>query len=203
MSDSTPRQGAAKERLFIGVPLTDAVRDAVSAFLARGPALPGRVVPRENWHLTLKFLGPTTTAQRDAVAQGLQSLAHVAPFDLELAGFGGFPRPRSARVLWLGTAAGTDRLATLAERVDEITRAAGIPRETRLFHAHLTLSRPRTPIDARPLLEAFAGPICTTPVTEVTLFASLQTGRGSRYEPRAIVPLRGSPEMRFNESLLL
>jgi len=44
------------ERLFIAVPLTEQARDKIAAAL---PPLPGRRVPPQNWHFTLRFLGDT------------------------------------------------------------------------------------------------------------------------------------------------
>ncbi|MHC4221755.1 MAG: RNA 2',3'-cyclic phosphodiesterase, partial [Planctomycetota bacterium] len=51
--------------------------------------------------------------------------------------FGG----RSARGLWTGTTAGSDRLAELQSDLEDELAVAGWPKESRKFSAHLTLCR--------------------------------------------------------------
>ena len=54
-----PGDGGIRVRLFIGILLPRAVRDSVaeSARLLEQHCAAGRFVPRENYHLTLAFLG--------------------------------------------------------------------------------------------------------------------------------------------------
>ena len=56
-----------RERLFIGVPLTDEARRAVEKALPK--KLPGKLVPPENWHFTLRFLGSTAAEEREKIVQ--------------------------------------------------------------------------------------------------------------------------------------
>ena len=97
---------------------------------------------RENLHVNLNFLGETTESQVDQIRQVVeQAVCDIAPFVLELKGFGVFPNSRSPRVLWVGLGGALDSLATLAECVACAVVPLGFPQEDRPFRPHLTLGR--------------------------------------------------------------
>src|SRR6266508_1435690 len=129
---------AAVERLFLAVPLTERARSQIVAAL---PPLPGRLVPPQNWHFTLRFLGDTDPAMRDAVAAALRTAKLGRQFSIRFSGLGAFPRPKRARIIWLGVNGGASQLTALAETVESTVRHAGFPAEQRPFKPHLTLSR--------------------------------------------------------------
>lgn len=118
-----------------------------------GMDLPGKVVPAEDWHITLRFLGPVDTLTYERFLHGLQDLGEVGAFRVGLDGFGAFPNPRKATVFWAGLGVGVDGLARLNEVCEEAARGTGLEPEERPFRPHLTLSRIRPPTDVRLLLE--------------------------------------------------
>ncbi len=98
-----------------------------------------------NYHFTLKFLGEVPVERLPVVKDGLAVAARgVAPFQVELAGAGGFPSLREPRVIWIGVGKGREALEQLARRVEESLAGRGFPREARPFSAHLTLGRARS-----------------------------------------------------------
>ena len=111
-------------------------------------AVPGRRMTRDQWHLTLQFLG--NRADVDAVAEVLAGL-DVVPGVVRIGGAGAFPRASRGTVLWLGVAEGGAWLAQLADAVMTRTEPLGHERESRPFRPHLTLARSRTPADLRSL----------------------------------------------------
>ena len=137
-------------RLFIAVPVAEAVRDAVGALMeevAGGPVdrrLPGqpRWVRVEGLHLTLRFLGATPDDRRAELVAAISNAAAVTrPFRVVLSGGGAFPNQYRPRVLWIGIAEGGPELAALERRVDaELVRRGWSP-DDRPFTAHLTLAR--------------------------------------------------------------
>ncbi|CAN5354201.1 RNA 2',3'-cyclic phosphodiesterase [soil metagenome] len=144
--------------------------------------LPGKRVPAENWHLTLRFLGDTPPALRDGLVAELESTTLGEPFAVRFGGLGAFPHPRRARVLWLGVAAGAAGLRALAAATEEAAQRAGFPAADKPFSPHLTLSRIRPPRSVAALLEG-AGPLDVgMEVDEVVLYRS-HLGKGpARYE---------------------
>ena len=94
-------------------------------------------------HLTLKFLGEIKDEQVVEVCNIASSVAgRHKRFDLDIESVGFFGG-RSARVLWIGTGRGSDRLSRLQEDLEQQLDTAGWPREARKFSAHLTLCRVR------------------------------------------------------------
>jgi 2'-5' RNA ligase len=171
-------------RAFVAVRPPDVVLDEVERLAARArDAVAGaRWTRREQWHLTIQFLG--NRAELDAVTGALRALRHPAG-ELRLGGVGAFPSARRARVLWVGTATGTEWLDALAAAVGTLLVPAGHPPEERQFHGHLTLARLDPPADLRDPLGALAaadvGPPWTA--TEVVLYESRQRRSGAEYVP--------------------
>jgi 2'-5' RNA ligase len=127
------------ERLFIAVPLDDTAREAIRRKLPT--VLPGKPVPPENWHFTLRFLGSTKAVARDQIISSLRSRALGPRFSICFSDLGAFPNPRRARILWVGVDRGADRMTEIAAIAESVARDAGVEAETRKYTAHLTIAR--------------------------------------------------------------
>jgi 2'-5' RNA ligase len=175
-----------KLRLFIGIALDAEARAAIEQALqasARVAPPELRVLPADNWHLTLQFLGSIAEEQLSAVQRACaQAAAARAPFAIELGAAGAFKSPRSARVLWIGLAHGAERVADLYDALLERTEPLGFPREQRPLRAHLTIARAKQPFDARTFLGALHVPPLRMAVSALTLFRSHLSPHGARYE---------------------
>jgi 2'-5' RNA ligase len=167
-------------RLFVAVWPPAEVVEGI-AVLPR-PAIPGlRWTDREQWHVTLRFMGRV-----DAVAAVDEALSHVhGPAVDVVAGptVGRFGH----RVLHVPV----DGLAPLAAAVVDATAAFGEPPEDRPFAGHVTLARVRR--GARVDLRALAGaPVeGRWRVDAVTLVESRLGGAGARYDVIGRYPLEG------------
>lgn len=173
------------ERMFLAVALDDETRHGIAAHLTDaldGRLLPGKTVPPQNWHITLRFLGDTDPIQAETILAHLDESLGVEPFRLRLAGLGGFPKERKASVLWMGVADNTEPLSALAEVCEAAAQRAGFDSEGRPFHPHLTLSRLRPPADVRSLIEEVPGAGIGLEVTAVTLYRSILGEGPIRYE---------------------
>lgn len=147
----------------------------------------------EGMHLTLKFLGSIAPQRAESVAAALEPLGARAPFAIELAGVGTFPPGGRSRVIWLGVEEGAHEVHAIAEEVESRLEKEGFSRETRPFHAHLTLARvKRAASEATdvidPVREARAG---TSRVSEVVLYRSDRQPAGAVYTPLARIALGG------------
>ena len=130
-------------RAFVAVRVPGFVADELENFLAElRPLAPIRWVRREQFHITLKFLGelrPDVIAQ---VKDSLEPLKYFDPFVIELEHIGAFPNLSVPRVLWLSGKKGSAELGRIAREVDEVLcDEAGLERESRKFRAHMTLAR--------------------------------------------------------------
>lgn len=126
------------ERLFFALWPGDALREQLVQhrdLLISAPG--GRLLPRENLHLTLAFLGQTDAGQRarvEAVAADLE----ISPFRLRLDRFGYWPRPK---VLWIAPAQMPAALTDLAAALHAGAGSCGLRLDTRPYQAHVTLAR--------------------------------------------------------------
>jgi len=180
--------GAEKpERLFIGVPLTDDARRAIQKSLPKN--LPGKPVPPENWHFTLRFLGSTMPTARDQIIHRLESATCGAPFGIRFTELGAFPQARRARILWLGIEQGAERMVQLAAIAEAAARIAGFAAEAREFKPHLTLSRIDPPSSVASLIEAKPRFDAAMTVDSIILYRSRLGGGPARYEEVVRIPL--------------
>ena len=179
-------------RIFVAAPLTAAARETIAARLSAtlaGRPLPGRVVDPRHWHLTLRFLGDISAAQRRDLCRELRLAALGAAFPITFTSLGAFPTPERARVLWLGTGAGAAELAALAAGVEGAAREAGFPPEQRPFRAHLTLARLRPDGDVRALVQRAGRLDVQSTVDQVVVFRSHLGRGGARYEALDVLAL--------------
>ena len=178
------------DRYFVAIPLPPEVRPAVDHWRV-GLNLPGRLVPMEKLHVTLRFIGAAGQVGRERIVAALDTVDLAGPFSFRIGDLGCFPKLRKATVAWAALEKDGGRLPQLAGVVDEAVASAGFGYEERPFRAHLTLARIRPPRDLRGL-----GPGCpgglSVPVTEVVFYRSRTRGRSTVYDPLERFPLRGS-----------
>jgi 2'-5' RNA ligase len=158
-----------------------------------------RWVRSEGVHLTLKFLGDTSTDKLPEIERALATVARNAPactFAVE--GLGCFPRLSRPRVLWVGVQEPTGRLAALQEAIEEAMAHLGFEPERRKFHAHLTLGRVRRRTPRKAVREI--GQIVTDAAVEslaevsaesFALIRSVLKPTGAEYTTLEEFPLRG------------
>jgi RNA 2',3'-cyclic 3'-phosphodiesterase len=105
-----------------------------------------RWVPKQNQHITLKFLGSTWPRLVEWVIETVEGVARQSePFETRVTGLGAFPSTRRARVLWAGLDDPGGRLASLAADLEGRLAKEFTP-EKRAFSAHLTMARFDPPV---------------------------------------------------------
>lgn len=130
-------------RLFVAIPLPEDVMDLIDAALEPWrTVLPMvRWVPRENWHVTMRFLGSMPPSSVPSVRERLARVAGTtAPIGTRVHGVGAFPSLRRAHVLWAGIDDDLGELAILATAIRE-SLASELGHEDRPFTPHVTVGR--------------------------------------------------------------
>jgi 2'-5' RNA ligase len=191
--DRAARPEAKPLRLFVAVEVPEKVKDAIEEAIQpwREEFPRARWAPRENWHVTLKFLGRTWPRLADWVPQQVEAAASgVEPFHTRVTGVGGFPSPAKARVVWAGLDDENGRAAGLAASI-EGGLLEEFPAEKRVFHPHLTVARSDPPVKLPP--DFAETPLLTEEweVDQVVLFRSQLRRPAPLYEPLARFPLGG------------
>lgn len=146
-------------RLFVALWPPQEVLDALGEAVRRGrghePGL--RWTRREEWHLTLLFLGEVADERVPGLADALERALHgrSAP-ELALDGWGTFPRSDGpASVFWAGVAGPLDGLV---HDLSAVARTNEVPVASRPFVPHLTLARAGPPRSPAGILRALGDP---------------------------------------------
>ncbi|RJQ30005.1 RNA 2',3'-cyclic phosphodiesterase [Candidatus Parcubacteria bacterium] len=141
-----------ERRVFIAINLPEEVLDAIEDSLRRFEDRGGvrlreefRFVPKENWHITLSFLGgqaEDAIVKIIAAMQEIASLFRLEPLSFKNICFGPLNRP--PRMVWavLDTP-GSAVLARMKTALEDQLEAIGVRfrREHRDFLGHITLAR--------------------------------------------------------------
>jgi RNA 2',3'-cyclic 3'-phosphodiesterase len=189
--DRASRPEAKPQRLFVAFDVPDDVRarlaDAISSLRED---VPGKWVPPQNWHVTVKFLGSTWPRLVDWVHESCARVAaeHEA-VETSLSTLGAFPTERRARVLWAGLGDPEERFPAIASALDRALEREFEP-EKRAFTAHLTVARFDPPAPLAGMLEAVD--VASEPfvVDRLVLYRSHLRRPAPVYEPVGEFPFR-------------
>jgi 2'-5' RNA ligase len=176
-------------RAFVAVFPPPDVREALAG-AARDLPVVGkiRLTAPANIHLTLKFLGDVPEDDLGRVAEALEPLRERhEPFEAGISGFGAFPSPRRARILWAGIGRGADRLRALAQDVEGYLEPLGFERDERTYVPHLTLGRTRGRAVTLEVAET-SPPVPDFLVSHVELVKSVLGKTGATYSTLATYP---------------
>ena len=163
--------------------------DAVEARTAAIDIPGARRTPREQWHITVQFLG--NAVDIDAVVAALAGLTTpAAPVELVGAGAVGGTRNRGT-VFALG-ARPLDWLTALADEVTARLLPLGYERDFKTYLPHLTLARCKRRTDMSAAVEAVGPAPIGEPwrVDRMTVFESRTLREGAVHTPRGEVVLQ-------------
>jgi 2'-5' RNA ligase len=143
-SDTRPE----RYRLFIAIALPDGVKRAIETaqneLRAALSSTSVRWTRREQFHLTMKFLGGVEAQQVDRLNEVIRrACAGSGDLQLRAARIGVFPGARRPRVVWTGVEERDGRLTALQRSIEAATApfTSEPPQET--FTGHITLARCR------------------------------------------------------------
>jgi len=131
------------ERLFFALWPNSIIRQAIneqSHPVIQG--IHGKIVPSENWHITLAFLGAVDQSMKDCIQQ-VATAIQIHPFTLSLDQLGYWSK---SRILWLGASQTPEPLMELVNSFNTNLPHCGYCPEKRPFRVHLTLMRKASPV---------------------------------------------------------
>jgi len=166
-------------RLFVALALPETV---VSSLLMLEAGVPGaRWQMREQFHLTLRFIGEVDGGTMGAIDDALSTIA-VPGFTLTLKGVGEFGG-RRPHTLWAGVGA-NEALMHLQRKIESALQRVGLEPEGRKYSPHVTLGRLKG-TDARHVMDFLAdhGLYASPPfaVEGFLLYSSHLAASGSLY----------------------
>lgn len=131
------------DRLFIGIEIPEEIKKKFWFLAKELNNFRAKVVPYENIHLTIKFIGETD--KTDLIINTLSNITFRV-FNLSISGIGVFQNVYSPRVFWVGIDENKD-LAEFFNIIEEkLYKDIGIPKDERPFSPHITLSRFKKPV---------------------------------------------------------
>lgn len=176
-------------RTFIALEIPELLRDELADVTRSLQAsLRGRFVPRQNYHMTLAFLGDVPQAMLDDAQCAMECAATRVEYgrNIVLAAdrLGSFGRAKNA-TLWMGFAKDPILMA-LAEDLRDRLDSCGFTLDGKSFLPHVTLARHACITEGSLPNLPFPEP---TVATQITLFKSELTRDGAIYDPLYSVPL--------------
>ncbi|MDP3052506.1 MAG: RNA 2',3'-cyclic phosphodiesterase [bacterium] len=145
-------------RLFIAINLPEKTKNVIEEAVNKIKPLfdnySAHFSPKNNWHLTITFLGYQPPEALDSILKSIKETAaqftHVK-IDFESISYG--PPGKPARMVWLtGVKKTSEKLNELKIKLDETLIENGIKfkQDNRRFNAHLTLVRFPDPLGKLP-----------------------------------------------------
>lgn len=184
-------------RLFVAIDFPKEVKqqfaDLVDALVEEG--YPLVFEKKENFHLTLKFLGWYREKKIDEINKAIEkATVGVSPFWFKPTKIGYFLK--ESLILWVGIDK-LDQLDQLAERLEENFAKIGFRKEKREFAFHITFGKKRRAHSTqkwRRMAEEIKGKYGQEfpgfKVQEIVLLESTLSREGSTYTPLTTFPLK-------------
>ncbi|MBN1646611.1 MAG: RNA 2',3'-cyclic phosphodiesterase [Spirochaetales bacterium] len=178
-------------RVFIALPVPEHIRESLYGLSeSYRNSIGGSWVKKENYHITLLFIGEIEPPALDACTDRLREvLAGQQRFRIVFDGFSAFPSKKNVKVLYSFTGQGDQECRLLHERI-----AAALPPQYSgggKFASHLTLARfyknkPVFPVEAwqQKLTLSFTADKCA-------VYESVLSNRGAVYSILTDIPFNG------------
>jgi RNA 2',3'-cyclic 3'-phosphodiesterase len=191
-------------RLFVAINMPEEIKEKIQAAQTElRRALPERSVrwtKREQFHLTLKFLGDVDAARVEALGEAIRAACRgFGALHLQAERVGFFPDLRYPRVVWAGVQDSAEQLPRLQGAVEQATREFTTEEKAERFTGHVTFARIKgiKRLEAEALGKAAAG------MTErrfgqwtayhIDLMRSELSPQGARHSTLASIALADAP----------
>ena len=185
-------KGEKRLRTFIAIELEEEVKDHLEKVQEKAAQLcrKGNYTPKENFHLTLHFLGEVTLEDIPYIQQAImETTKYQQMFSLTLEKIGFFPRGREG-ILWAGVEKSTE-LFHLFQVLERNLGKQGFAREKKGLSPHITLGREVEPYRSFGDVQKGVGfEKKEIHVAAISFMESVRKGRKLIYRPLLQQPLR-------------
>lgn len=132
-------------RLFIGADINSRSKELIENRLSNLKSeLDNKInwVEKDNWHLTLKFLGESTVKEKDKLIDILKETDFCGENKyLQFSRLDAFPDKDAAKIIYLGLSRGKNILIDLHQNLENKLSKNGFQKDVREYKPHLTLGR--------------------------------------------------------------
>lgn len=130
-------------RVFIAIELENILKEYIfqKQQIIKTNSIKGNFSRRENFHLTLRFIGEANREEIESFKKAINETAKaVSIFKMKLGELGYFPR-KSKKIIWLGISQGQKSLQQVFNILEMKLENEGFKREARGLKPHITLAR--------------------------------------------------------------
>ncbi|WP_370867623.1 RNA 2',3'-cyclic phosphodiesterase [Methanolobus sp.] len=124
-------------RTFVAVDLPEEMHSKLAHVQSRFDGFKFKFVDPALVHITMKFLGEVSEDKINDISKALDEITY-APFEVSLHGLGVFPKPKFAKVIWLGCEGNFEELH---KQIETSLSPFDFTADTHGFNAHVTLAR--------------------------------------------------------------
>ena len=124
-------------RIFVAVDLPEDLRPKIEDIQSKFGDFRFKFVKPDIVHITMKFLGEVPEEEIESITEVLDSIS-CEPFEISVKGVGVFPKPRFAKVIWLGCEGDFEQLH---KSIEESLSSFRFAKDLHPFNAHATLAR--------------------------------------------------------------
>jgi len=173
-------------RVFIAIDIEDDIRQAIydhtrEVFKGIGHI---RVVPPENLHITLKFIGDVDEEKMARITRITgESAANHKDFEYLMENrMGAFPGIEKAEIAFIGLREGAGKVKEVFNSLEQGLAEEGIKKEKRSFIPHITVARIKRPFNIEEAASVpFGFRMESMAVGSVTVYESILSRHGAKY----------------------
>ena len=171
-------------RLFIAIELPASFKNEVARIQKEVKQLSsgGRFVPKENFHITLHFIGESQNLVGAAEAMA-EAVRGIRPFELHLGKYSALEKGSRGSTSVLKVLGDMEELRAMYESLESALSDRGFSRERKQFTPHITLGRSVELDDISAGELERLSPNASMQVRGITLFESVREGSRMVYTP--------------------
>lgn len=178
-------------RAFIGIELNEPVKKALFSVqqLVMTSSKKGRFTDKDNFHLTLQFIGEANQKEIALLRQIVaETVSEIEAFEIVVDVLSTFQKKKGL-ILWASPKT-ADPLLQLYDQVHATMLRLGFPIKKELYTPHITLGRNILwKEDAAPSYNKSLDRMIPIPINNLTLFESVRVNDRLMYRPFARYPL--------------
>lgn len=190
---------ATSKRLFIGLELTQMHKENLSEMDKRLKMFlkEGSIISKDNFHLTLKFLGETKIDRIPVIEETMKRVSEkVELFLTEISGLGEFDKD-GKKMVWVGMK-NPEKMALLYELLEAELEALFFEKSEFPFVPHITLAKDANYIDTIASIDDLKGKLTFGKlpllVTKIVLFENVREDEYEKYQIVYEAPLMYNKE---------
>lgn len=180
-------------RVFIAIEFEDYIKDELwkSREKVKELSLKGNFTAKDNFHLTLKFIGEANSNQIDKLKSAINEVAqNRIKFSLNFKDIGSFKKGNK-EIIWVGIKR-DERLENLHKDLENILEKSNFEKDERSYRPHITLGRQIVLKDKNlKLSENVIIPKEKIEVTKISLMESTRVDGKLVYRPLYICFIEG------------